>query len=786
MSEYSKLAKNTIIFAIGQFSVKFIQFFLMPVLTVAMTTEDYGSAESIASLVELVIPLFTLGLQDAVFRFCMRDDMQKKAVLSSSMAVAFIGILIIFLGSAVATVKLPVEQTVMFAVLYVCYALSNIWGQFIRGAGYIKTFACCGVVQALMLAGGTAVFVYWQRWGTFGYLLSMAIAYLCSIVVMFFGGKIYKQLSFKAINKAVLKDMLKYALPLIPNAISWWFIQVVNRFIIIGCIGDAAAGLYISSAKIATIINIFGTVFLQAWTISTVSSLNNGNKGEFNTRIFKIFSAFIQFAAFIILLLLPYLSMFLLKGEFYEAWRYSSVAIYTAIFSCYSSFFGTYYGANMNTKVALYSTLAAAVVNTGFSFLLINFLGIQGVLFASLLSYVVLAVIRIITTQKYSEIKINWFKEAAVLLLLLADSCMILYSENIPAVWYFGAQAVAICLFLIIKFKDIKLFAVYLVSLCKKLFMRKKSSDTQEAEGADGSAPAGLAPSAVGGTQMKNEIKIEDIQAVQLDLLEKFAELCGKLGLKYTLSSGSLLGAVRHGGFVPWDDDIDVAMPREDYEIFVKNANGLLPSGYFVQHFTTEKDAPNVFAKLRNSNTAWICYEHEKLNINHGIGMDIFPVDRVLKPEKLNRIARKTHTFLTLQNCYEPSYIKTIKSAGKKFIACLIFPLSRIIGKRRLLIKQDKFNKDKKSGEWTTADVILRNKLMPYKIFEEYEETEFEGKLFSTVKERDEYLKIVYGDNYMDLPPLDKRVVHVAKIVDCHASYTQYIDNHDSAKSQKE
>ena len=75
---------------------------------------------------------------------------------------------------------------------------------------------------------------------------------------------------------------------------------------------------------------------------------------------------------------------------------------------------------------------------------------------------------------------------------------------------------------------------------------------------------------------------------------------------------------------------------------------------------------------------------------------------------------------------------------------------------------------------------------MPYKIFEEYEETEFEGKLFSTVKERDEYLKIVYGDNYMDLPPLDKRVVHVAKIVDCHASYTQYIDNHDSAKSQKE
>lgn len=488
MSEYNKLAKNTVIFAVGQFSVKLIQFFLMPLLTAAMSTEDYGSAESVVSLVELVIPLFTLGLQDAVFRFCMRKDADKKTVLSSTMAVALSGLVVIVGGALLAILKLPAKQCVMFIVLYICYALSNIWGQYIRGAGYIKTFAACGVLQALMLAAGSAVFVYWQRWGTFGYLLAMALAYFCSICVMFLGGKIYRCLSFKAIDKAVLKDMLKYALPLIPNAVSWWFIQVVNRYIIIGFLGESVAGLYISSSKIATIINIFGTVFLQAWTISTVSSLEAKDKGEFNSLVFKVFSTFIQLCAFGILLVLPYVSMFLLKGDFYEAWRYSSIAIYTAIFSCYGSFFGAFYGANMKTKVVLYSTLAGAIVNTAFCFLLIQFLQVEGVLFASLLGYVVLAIIRIVTTKKYSEIKINWYKESAVLLVLFADAVMILYSSNIPTGWYFGAQAIAICLFFAIKFTDIRLFTVYTIKICKKflgifknLLRKKKSPETAPA-----------------------------------------------------------------------------------------------------------------------------------------------------------------------------------------------------------------------------------------------------------------------------------------------------------------
>ena len=128
-----------------------------------------------------------------------------------------------------------------------------------------------------------------------------------------------------------------------------------------------------------------------------------------------------------------------------------------------------------------------------------------------------------------------------------------------------------------------------------------------------------------------------------LEILTIFDDLCKKLNLKYTLSSGTLLGAVRHKGFIPWDDDVDVAMPREDYEIFVKNANSMLPDGFFLQHYTTDKHYMHIFAKLKNSNTTWIeSGIGPKKNMNHGIYIDIFPIDSLKDPKKLKGYRRKT------------------------------------------------------------------------------------------------------------------------------------------------
>ena len=118
-----------------------------------------------------------------------------------------------------------------------------------------------------------------------------------------------------------------------------------------------------------------------------------------------------------------------------------------------------------------------------------------------------------------------------------------------------------------------------------------------------------------------------ELQEVEFGILKQFIAVCEKLELKYYLVCGSALGAVKYGGFIPWDDDIDVGMFRADYERFLKEAPALMPQHLFLQNYRTEKNFAQIFSKLRNSNTTYIEKSVADMDINHGVYIDIFPLD---------------------------------------------------------------------------------------------------------------------------------------------------------------
>lgn len=120
---------------------------------------------------------------------------------------------------------------------------------------------------------------------------------------------------------------------------------------------------------------------------------------------------------------------------------------------------------------------------------------------------------------------------------------------------------------------------------------------------------------------------IKKLKEIELEIFRHFIEICNENSLRYFVVGGTALGAVRHKGFIPWDDDIDVALPRGDYEKFLIAAQKSLPSNMFLQTYITDKNYPNPFAKLRQSDTAFIEKSTSKIKMNHGVYVDIFPLD---------------------------------------------------------------------------------------------------------------------------------------------------------------
>ncbi len=240
-------------------------------------------------------------------------------------------------------------------------------------------------------------------------------------------------------------------------------------------------------------------------------------------------------------------------------------------------------------------------------------------------------------------------------------------------------------------------------------------------------------------------------QLRMLEILEAIDRICAENDLKYWLSSGTLLGAVRHGGFIPWDDDLDIEMPYKDYKRFVKIAEAALPSGFFLQTHKTDPYFLGTFAKVRDGNS--MVYEHNRLDQNYlfrGIFVDIFPVEHSSKiaSEFIGRL----HRAVVLSNQYKKYDIKSARGIYSTVLyylmAGVLYNIIRHIyallpGKvLRLALGMCFFTPRKKEN------------IFPLK------KIEFEKKLFYAPGNHDAYLKDLFGD-YMTIPDEEDRKSHM-------------------------
>ncbi|NMA48498.1 MAG: LicD family protein [Tissierellia bacterium] len=256
-------------------------------------------------------------------------------------------------------------------------------------------------------------------------------------------------------------------------------------------------------------------------------------------------------------------------------------------------------------------------------------------------------------------------------------------------------------------------------------------------------------------------------QLVQLEILIEFDRICKINNLSYQLFAGTLLGAIRHKGFIPWDDDIDVAMVRSDYEKLLDICKNDLKTDYFLQNYSTDPNFFRQFSRMRKDNTKYIQKGYKDIDMHHGIFIDIFPLDNVKPNSIVENIRCKILLILSRLNTIRNKGVSPKSNIFKRVIGILIKSSNILIHKSvhdKIETKIMKIFNDKDTGYLNhltngTTKVRFERFLMKEEDFHDIIDWEFESLKFPIPKNYDNHLKNMYGD-YMKLPPKEKQKPH--------------------------
>ena len=255
------------------------------------------------------------------------------------------------------------------------------------------------------------------------------------------------------------------------------------------------------------------------------------------------------------------------------------------------------------------------------------------------------------------------------------------------------------------------------------------------------------------------ELTFEELKSVALEVLSEIDKICIENGFAYSLAYGTLLGAVRHKGFIPWDDDVDIMMPRADYLKFVEYCQNNETS-FKLASVETDPSYGYIFAKACNTKTT-LTYENAKWN-HYGVQVDVFPVDNLgstLAEAKTTFKARRFQRELLVAWNWTFCKLSKNKSLMRNLAKLIFFVLSRFTSNRALSRSINRYYEKIIANDFVgiMCGAYRMREIMPSSVYDNYTTLPFEGKEFKVIANYDSYLTSVYGD-YMQLPPEEKRV----------------------------
>lgn len=452
MNKYKTLLSNTLLISMGTFGSKILVFLMVRFYTDYLTPSDYSTADLIAQTANLLFPLVSLGITEGVFRFVLDSNVHKKSVFTYGFLCITAGGLLFF---AIAPLLSFVEDFAGFIWLIILYTMAmsyhSLCSQFIRAEGKTALFAVQGIINTALVITLNILFLAVFGMGVLGYVLSVVVADGLCTVFLIFKEKLWRQFTLK-LEKAVLAQMLKYSIPMIPTTVFWWITSVSDRYMVNGFIGSEANGIYAISYKLPTLLTIVSSVFMQAWQFSAVTEAEGDSKehSEFFSNVWGSFQAVMYLAGAMVIALAKPAMKILTTEDFYGAWEYIPLLAVSMVFTAFASFTGTVYVVTKKSNISFITAFMGAAINIVLNLLLIpSPLGVQGAAIATVTSYLVVFIIRAVNSQKYIPFSLYGGHITANTVIIFIQAAIMIFS---PPYWI-PLQLICLVLMAIINYK---------------------------------------------------------------------------------------------------------------------------------------------------------------------------------------------------------------------------------------------------------------------------------------------------------------------------------------------
>lgn len=433
MSRESKFVKNTLILSIGTFLPKLASFITLPIITNYLTKAEYGTYDLVTVLVSLLLPVATLQIQTAAFRFLIdvRDVEEKVKRIITNIMVFVIPVSLVTLAVVFFVLKLSMLTRFLVCLYLFFDILVNVVRQIVRGLGKNHFYSVSSVLNSLLMVAFVPIFIYWKRMGLEGVLISCALSCILSLIYVFFKAKLHLYLNLSLIDGKIIKQLLAYSWPMVPNSMSMWVMRLSDRFVITMIMGIEANAVYAVANKIPHLLTLAQNTFSMAWQENASIVASDSDVAKYYSDMYRRIFRFMAGCMGLLIAATPVLFSVLIKGDYDEAKSQIPILILSMFFSSLSAYMGGIYVAFMKTKSVGITTIISALINLVTNFGMIHWIGLYAASVSTLISYVFLTLYRMSDVKKIVKIEYKWVEMIFITCILIAQ-CYIYTQGTMP------------------------------------------------------------------------------------------------------------------------------------------------------------------------------------------------------------------------------------------------------------------------------------------------------------------------------------------------------------------